>query len=537
MTKTFLTLDRVTCVLPDGRLLFSDLSESFDGRRTGLVGRNGAGKSVLARILAGRYEPTHGRCTRNDAVYYLAQRAADDGEMTVAELAGVGEALSALARIESGSSEQRDFDAVGDRWDIRQRLRDLLDAEGLAHVDEAGRARMLSGGEAMRVALLGARLHDAGYLILDEPSNHLDGQGRRDLRRWLREWTGGLLVISHDRELLSDMERIVELSPLGLRSYGGDYAFYAEARRGERDAAQRALDASRAERKRSEKALREQQERQERRQARGQREADGANLPRIMLGGRKSRSESTAGRLDRQRDAARESLAGKVAGAARHVDNEPMPAVLAPQTTGVTGRRVAVLEGVLLPHVRGAARTVDLILRGGQRVGVTGPNGSGKSTLLQVLAGRIAPRSGWMDLPVRTAWLDQRLATLDPSRPLIVQMQESAPLASEDALRLRLALLGLDADKVITPVGNLSGGERLKAALSHALAAEPPAQLLLLDEPGNHLDIASLEAVEAMLMQYEGALVVVSHDEAFLDRIGLTDRLSPTPAGWVMQPW
>lgn len=537
MAKTVLTLEGVTCVLPDGRPLFSDLTESFDERHTGLVGRNGVGKSVLARILAGRYEPTHGRCTRNDIVYYLAQRVADDGEVSVAELAEVGENFAALDRIEAGSSEQRDFDAVGDRWDIRERLRDMLDAEGLGHVDPAGGTHLLSGGEAMRVALLGARLHGAGYLILDEPSNHLDVEARNELRRWLREWPGGLLVISHDRELLADMERIVELSPLGLRSYGGDYAFYAEARREEREAAQRALDASRIERKRGEQALREQQERQLRRQARGQREADEANLPRIMLGGRKSRSEATAGRLDRQRDATREALAKKVSDAARQVESDTAPALLVPETARVTGYRAAVLEEVVLPYVCNGARTVDLILKGGQRVGVTGPNGSGKSTLLQVLAGRIAPLSGRLNLPVRTAWLDQRLATLDPARSLIAQMREAAPSASEDALRLRLALLALDADKVSMPVENLSGGERLKAALSHALVAEPPPQLLLLDEPGNHLDIASLEALEAMLSQYRGTLVVVSHDKAFLDRICLTDRLSPTSTGWLMQPW
>jgi len=537
MTNTFLTLDGVACVLPDGRTLFSDLHESFDERPTGLVGRNGVGKSTLARMLAGQELPAHGRIERNGTAYYLAQRAADDDASSVAELAGVGEVIAALARIEAGSSHQRDFDVVDERWDMRERLLDALQAEGLGHLTPDVRTSTLSGGEAMRVGLLGARLCGADYLILDEPSNHLDRETRSELRRWLRTWTGGLLVVSHDRELLGGMARIVELSPQGLRSYGGGYAFYAETSAKERDAAQRSLDASKLERKRAAQAMRDQQERQVRRESRGRRDAGDANLPRIMLGGRKSRSEATAGKLERQREAAREALAAKVADAARHVNEDVAPALLVPGTARVARRRVAVLHDVVLPHVRGGARTIDVVFRGSQRIGVTGPNGSGKSTLLHVLAGRIAPLSGSIDVPVRVAWLDQRLATLNPARPLIVQMREAAPSVAEDTLRLRLALLGLDARKIGIPTGSLSGGERVKAALAHALVAEPPPELLLLDEPGNHLDIASLEALEAMLMQYEGALVVVSHDQAFLDRLALTDRLSPTPEGWRLLPW
>ncbi|WP_306849503.1 ATP-binding cassette domain-containing protein [Luteibacter jiangsuensis] len=537
MTMTYLTLDGVTCVLPDGRTLFSDLSESFDDRHTGLVGGNGVGKSVLARILAGRQEPVRGRCVRAASVHYLAQRVADDPDESVATLAGAGDMIAALERIEAGSTDQCDFDAVGDRWTVREQLRDALDAEGLAHVDARGPTHALSGGEAMRVALLGARLHAADYLILDEPSNHLDHEGRLALMQWLRGWQGGLLVVSHDRQLLGPMERIVELSSRGLRSYGGDYAFYEQVRREERQAAERALDARKTERKRGEQALREQQERQAQRQARGQRDASRANQAPILLGGRKSRSEGSAGKLKRQQEITRDTLSQRVAEAARQVESEAPLSVLAPNATHVARRRVALLERVELPFVRGAAGTADLVLMGGQRVGVVGSNGSGKSTLLQVLAGRVAPRGGHVDVPVPVAWLDQRLSTLDACRPVIDHMREANPAAAEDALRLRLALLGLDADKVAVPAAQLSGGERLKAALALALVADPPPQLLLLDEPGNHLDLASLEALETMLQQYEGSLVVVSHDEIFLDRLRLTDRLSPTPAGWRMTPW
>ena len=191
MTTPSLTLEGVTHVLPDGRTLFSDLCEQFDARPTGLVGRNGAGKTVLARILAGELQPTAGRCVGSGRVHYLAQQVAAP-EATVADLAGMRETLEALAHIEAGSCAPEDFEAVGERWDVRQRLQHELERNGLGHLDAATPAAALSGGEAMRVALIGALLSEADFLILDEPSNHLDRPNRQalieQLRRWPRGW-------------------------------------------------------------------------------------------------------------------------------------------------------------------------------------------------------------------------------------------------------------------------------------------------------------------------------------------------------------
>lgn len=165
------------------------------------------------------------------------------------------------------------------------------------------------------------------------------------------------------------------------------------------------------------------------------------------------------------------------------------------------------------------------------------PRLRGKSTLLQVIAGHLAPLGGTCRTLARCVHLDQRLATLDPRRPVLVQLQEARPTASEAELRMRLAQLGLDARQVARPSGALAGGERLKAALACILYADPPPQLLLLDEPGNHLDLPTLEALEALLRHYRGALLVVSHDDVFLDRLALTDRLQAGADGWRLQPW
>jgi ATPase subunit of ABC transporter with duplicated ATPase domains len=533
MTNTCLTLEGVAYALADGRVLFSDLHEVFDQRRTGLVGRNGIGKSVLARLLAGELAPSAGRIARGGAVHYLSQHIERHG--TVATLAGAQDVLSVLERIENGSADPADFDAVGERWDIRERLQSELERCGLPHLRPDTPAASLSGGEAMRVSLIGAWLSDADFLILDEPSNHLDRANRAALLAQLQRWPNGLLVISHDRELLAYMERMVELTPLGLRSYGGGYAFYADCKHVERESAQRQLDQRKLERKRETQAMREQQERQERRLAKGASDGRDANQARILLGGQKNRAQGTAGKLRQQHAAQQEQLSQRVREAMRQVAPSAAVAMHAPGGPQASRLRLAELANAVLPYAPPATRNISLTITGQQRIGVVGANGCGKSTLLKLLAGQLAPLAGRCDVRACTAYLDQQLAGLMPQRSAIDHLLAANREAGEATLRTHLAQIGLDAALAAASVETLSGGERLKVALACALYAHPPAQLLLLDEPSNHLDLASLEALEAMLRQYQGALMVVSHDAVFMQALRLTHHLQAGADGWRLQ--
>jgi ATPase subunit of ABC transporter with duplicated ATPase domains len=532
MTNPNLTLQGVSCQLPDGRLLFSDLDATFDARPTGIVGRNGVGKSVLARILAGLRSPSSGQLLAHGTTHYLAQEARRDGEMTVATLAGVVDVIDALARIESGSVDTADYDVVGTRWTIRHDLQQALQAQGLGHLDTCTPVRQLSGGESARVAFAGALLSGADFLILDEPSNHLDRDARRSLIDQLERWPRGLIVVSHDRELLQHMQRIVELSPLGLRSYGGHYDQYAARSEQERAEAARELEHRKAERRHEERALREQRERADRREARGNRSARDDNQAPILLGRQKERSEVTTARLRQRQEEQRALLGERVQEAARRVDDRLVP-VMRMATEAGGPFRIVSLDGVRLAHLHGARATLDLSITAGQRIGLVGPNGSGKSTLLQTLAGRLAPRAGRRQVGAPVAYLDQQLADVDPHLTPLELMRGANRKTQESDLRLRLAQIGIDARAASLPSGQLSGGQRLAAGLAMAVYADPPARLLLLDEPGNHLDLPALQAIEAMLREYEGALVVASHDEVFLERIGLTERLEATAQGWV----
>ncbi|WP_411849719.1 ABC-F family ATP-binding cassette domain-containing protein [Stenotrophomonas sp. LGBM10] len=534
MTAFALTLDRVAVTLPDGRALFSDLSFSFDTTRTGLVGRNGVGKSVFAHLLSGERAPTAGRIQRHGHVQRLAQLSGVPHGRII-DLAGVGPVFDALARIEAGSVDPDDFTCVGERWDLREQVQAQWHRLGLPALDPLRPAATLSGGQVMQVALSGAFLSNADALVLDEPSNHLDAWHRDRLLDAMADWRGGLIVISHDRTVLQRMQRIVELSPAGLRSYGGNHAHYATQKHEERSAAEALLALRKRERRQQQDVLREQRERQAHRQSRAQRDARTANQAPILLGGMKNRSEHSAGRLQVQQAERRAALDARVGAAAAEVEQEAAVAMIAPVLDDPGPQRVASLVAAGLPWVAPPWQTLDLTVQRGQRIGIGGRNGSGKSNLLRVLAGAVAPCGGSVDVSARTALLDQSLSALPAQDSALSWLQRAHPTADEGSLRTRLALLGLDAERSLRPLHTLSGGERLKAALAAVLYAEHPPQLLLLDEPGNHLDLPSLTALEHMLNQYPGTLMVVSHDPDLLDALHLTHRLDATDQGWVLR--
>ncbi len=400
MTCASLTLESVAYVLPDGSPLFSDLNIHIDQRATGRVGRNGVGKSVLARLLAGELLPSAGRCVRSGSVHDLPQRVSVAPEQSIAELAGIAPLLDALERIAAGGVAPADFERVGERWTAHAQFAAELERQGLGGHDPRAPAAQLSGGEAMRVALAGAFLTQPDLLILGEPSNHLDGPQRQRLMDQLLAWSGGLLVMSHDRSLLDAMQRILELSAQGLRSYGGNDALYAQPRdraTGGQRSAGTAQTHTRTRRAGVARATVASTAGQARARAAGQ-----ANQAAILFGGHKHRSDVSAGRLQQQRQAEQARLSEVVRPAAAQVEADQAIAVLAPTASTGGSRRLATLKQVALDGRLGGRR-VELLLQGQPRIGLVGPNGSGKSALLQLLAGRLQPSAGQCQVHVPVA--------------------------------------------------------------------------------------------------------------------------------------
>ncbi len=524
----------VVWTLPDGRPLWSQPLDMILGAgTTGIVGANGVGKSVFLQLLLGRLHPTVGTVLRSARLHAVAQEVQAGPGSTVADLAGLAPVLQALARLEAGQGTPGDLLRADGQWDLPARWQHALQALDLGHLPGNGDAARLSGGERMRVALAGAFVSDAGMLVLDEPTNHLDRGARRWLLDQMAARPGGVVAASHDRELLGVAGTIMEMSPAGLRRYGGNWALYAAQRDQERAAAQAALDHARTDRERGRKALQRDHDAQQRRTAKGRRVGRTANQAPVLLGRMKNSAEAHAGREQGRQQEAREKLDAAVRDASRQAPQQAPVALALPDSSVPSGKQVLALEQVRAPFAPQGLPALDGVWNGPVRIAITGPNGCGKSTLLRLVAGQVAPASGRVVRGVRVAWLDQHNAQLLPPHASVLQrLSELGSPLPEATLRTRLAQLGLDAGHVQRPAGVLSGGERIKAALACALWCGEPAQMLLLDEPTNHLDLASAQALQSALQGFTGALLVVSHDLHFLQAVEPTAVWVWNAQGW-----
>ncbi|MDQ0703814.1 ATPase subunit of ABC transporter with duplicated ATPase domains [Pseudomonas sp. W3I7] len=531
------SLQHVCFQFANGETLLDDLTLSIDYTPTGIVGRNGRGKSILAKLLAGVLAPSSGTLDGKARVAYVAQSLTLQPGASLAQITDTAQALAALERMARGEARGGDLELIDDRWDLAERLRAALDDAGLHALGFDAPAHQLSGGQLARVAVIGALLAAPDLLVLDEPTNHLDSHGREWLLRVLSEWRGGLVVVSHDRQLLNTLARIVELSPLGMRVYGGNYAAYRQQRDTEQHAAAMALEHARLQRSRERKRLQKDHDSLQRNAARSRKHAETANVDRFTKARWKGAAKEIVSTVRSAHQAYKNELDGQVRQAyARVVDETPTLLAL-PGSALPNGRHVLTLEHAQLPwldpHQPATYLTLNLI--GPVRVAVRGPNGCGKSTLLKLLAGQWQAVSGACTVSIPAAYIDQHLALLRDERSIVEQLNLLDTPLAEGELRTRLALLQLDALRVTQPTGQLSGGERLKAAMAVTLWRDSPAQLLLLDEPTNHLDLESVLAFEQALRGFTGAIVAVSHDEAFIQAIRPTHHLIWQPSGWRLE--
>jgi ATPase subunit of ABC transporter with duplicated ATPase domains len=510
-----LTCNDLFFAWPDGDVLFDGLSFAAGPARSGLVGRNGTGKSTLLRLIAGRLTPQRGSIRVSGELAYLPQDLTLDTSLRVDAALGIADVRTAISAIESGDASEANFAVVGDDWDVEERAEALLGRLGLGAIGLDRSVGELSGGETILLGLAAELLRRPDVLLLDEPTNNLDLRARRHLYDAVDAFGGALLVVSHDRELLDRVDQIGELRKGDLTWYGGNLTAYEEAVAVEQEAAERTMRSADADVRRQKRELIEARMKMDRRRAAGQRAFEAGGIPKMAAGALKRSAQVSAGKhLGVQSDRL-DAAQGALADAEEKVHDDDHIRVDLPSTEVPAGRIVLRLEDLVLRT--GLHATVEI--RGPERIALVGPNGAGKSTLLHAITSENLPL-------VPSRLLPQRLDLLADNLSIADNLAILAPGTDNNDRRARLARFLFRGRAADQPVHTLSGGERFRATLAALLLAEPPPQLLMLDEPTNNLDLASTTQLRDALSSYQGALLVASHDLPFLRDLGITRWLS-----------
>ncbi|WP_374460374.1 ABC-F family ATP-binding cassette domain-containing protein [Microbacterium sp.] len=514
-------LDRLSLTWPDGTVALDGVSGAFGAGRTGLVGRNGAGKSTLLRLIAGELAPTSGTLSTSGEVAFLPQQLTLDVDRRVSDLLGVTAALDAVRAITAGDVDPAHFDAVGDDWDIEARAEASLAEARLAPAFLDRTVGELSGGEAVLVAIAGIRLRRAPITLLDEPTNNLDRDARAALAAMVQSWKGTLIVVSHDLALLELMDDTAELYGRNLSVFGGPYSEWRAWLDAEQDAAKQAEVAA-AQVLRKEKRQRIEAEVKLAHRARTAKKAEvEKRVPKIVAHGRKMAAEVSAGRLRTEVGAKEDAARAAHDAAGRRVRSDASMKIELPDPDVSRSRRIAELGGPERSWV----------IQGPERVALIGRNGAGKTTLLERLVSGAAPDSEdeaserpelrAEALTDRIGYLPQRVDGLDEGLSVFENVAAAAPQVPEKELRNRLARFLIRGGTTDRPVSALSGGERFRVALARLLLTDPAPHLVVLDEPTNNLDLDTVDQLVEALRAYRGAVLVVSHDDAFLARLDL----------------
>ncbi|TGB07083.1 ABC-F family ATP-binding cassette domain-containing protein [Streptomyces sp. MZ04] len=517
---TSITCTSLDFTWPDGTGVFDGLQVAFGPGRTGLIGVNGSGKSTLLKLIAGELTPGEGAIRVAGDIGYLPQNVTLDTGLRVDDVLGIAGKRAALHAIEAGDVAEEHFTAVGDDWDVEERAVATLDQLGLGHIGLDRTTGEVSGGESVLLRLAALLLRRPDVLLLDEPTNNLDLHARRRLYEAVEAWSGVLVVVSHDRALLDLVDQIADLRDGEVKWYGGNFTAYEEVLAAEQEAAERMVRVAESDLKKQKRELADAQVKLARRKRYGQKMWDQKREPKIVMGERKRAAQVSAGKHRIMHEEKLSEAKERLDDAVEAVRDDDEIRVDLPFTAVPPGRTVLGLSNLTLRY--GACVAGEFELRGPERVALVGRNGAGKTTLLRTIAGELEAVEGETLAHVPLRFLPQRLDVLDDELTVAENVARFAPDATNNRIRARLARFLFKGARADQRAATLSGGERFRAALAALLLAEPAPQLLMLDEPTNNLDMASVKQLATALESYEGALIVASHDVPFLESIGIT---------------
>ncbi len=506
--------------------LFRNLHLTIEKKKKiSLIGVNGTGKSTLLKLIAGELEPLEGMISCASTPYYIPQHTGKSGK-TVAEILRVDRKLAALHAIEQGSLCPSDYDILADDWEIESRCKSALSHWFLPDLPLDHPADALSGGELTKVYLAGLRVHSPEIILLDEPTNHLDQTARNLLYQYINQSAATLVVVSHDRTLLDQLDTTCELTASGIHLFGGNYAFYQAQKALHEQALEDRIQDREKTIRASRKQAQEVKQRQEKRTA-VQGAQNKTQVPRAMRNLLRNSAEETASRAKGVHSGiiARQETELQNLKQQREVAKELKldfdPTVLPAGKLLVEAREVnfSGYHGVNLWPV-----SPSFTLYSHDRIHLKGDNGTGKTTLLQLVLGTLAPSQGTIRRQeFSSIYLDQNYSVVDTADTVeTFAMRYNVRNLEEHEVKLRLNRFLFTASDWSKKCQALSGGEKMRLYLCGLMIGNQTPDLIVLDEPTNNLDLPSMQILTETIRHYRGSLIVVSHDARFVQEIGLT---------------
>jgi len=526
-----LTLQRIAYAHPNKDLLFEDLHLTINRQeKMALIGNNGTGKSTLLKIMAGRLTPTSGYVKADVTPYYIPQLFGQFNEHTIAQALGIEQKLQALKAILNGEVTEANMALLNDDWTIEERAAEALTHWQLDGLDLMQPMGMLSGGQKTKVFLAGIAIHQPEIVLLDEPSNHLDLHSRTLLYNYIRSTSNTLVVVSHDRTLLNLLPAVCELSERGIVRYGGNYDFYVEQKAIEEAALNEDLRSKEKALRKAREVARESLERQEKLDARGRKKQEKAGLPTISMNTLRNNAEKSTARMKEVHTEKAGAISQEVSQLRKELpDKDKMKigfdnAVLHKGKILLSAKDINYgYDGQMLWK-----QPLTLEITSGKRLAIKGANGAGKTTLIRIFLGLLQPLTGTLYRAegLHTLYLDQDYSLINDHLSVYEQAQQfNTGQLEEHEVKSRLTHFLFTQAYWDKPCETLSGGEKMRLILCCLTISNQAPDMIVLDEPTNNLDLQNTEILTAAVNEYQGTIIVVSHDAYFLEQIGVDESI------------
>jgi len=510
--------------------LFRDINFSVSkGQKIALIGVNGSGKSTLLQILSGLIEPASGDVASINKPFYVPQHFGQYDDLTVAQALGIDRKIEALQAILNGDASLENFVQLDDDWNVEENALSALRLWNIEHIKLSQLMKTVSGGEKTKVFLSGIAIHSPSFILLDEPSNHLDAEGREQLYNMIQNSKATAIVVSHDRTLLNLLDITFELDKNGVAIYGGNYEFYKVQKEDKLMALEAQADHKEKELRHAKQVAREAAERKQKENSRGNKKQIKKGVPRIFMNTIKNKSEQSTSRLQ-------EVHSDKINGIFQNLQQlkQQLPDVKELQMFFEnshlhTGKILITAQDVNFAYNSGNLwqNPLSFQVRSGDRIAISGRNGSGKTTLLKLIMGGLKPSAGILTrADFKHLYIDQEYSVLDNELTVFEQVKEfNAQHLSEHRLKTLLHQFLFTIDTWDKKCVQLSGGEKIKLIFCCLMIGNSSPELIILDEPTNNLDVQSLEVITSAIKDYKGTLLVISHDSYFINEIGVNERI------------